>query len=394
MLWGAALTGAVAAVVRVIGGTWRATAAAALLFALFSGARIFDGQFVNGEILAALPSTVCIGFGLIGLRQARSRRRLGLLLAAGLVGGCAFLIKQSGADAVLALCAWTILRRTAPRLGIRRRLSDLGAVAGGAALVVGAAALHGASVGFHEWTMAMIGSRVGQVSQFGTSYKTRLFASLVGDLLTYLPALLLAVWIAATKCRRHPDIGLLWLWLCAGIAGFLGGGLFWHHYFLALFPVLCVLAGLAVESLLARNRSRLVVAIAALAVIPIAFLSAPAALPLNENPYFGHMARTAKYVRSTFPHAGPIGYLMTPAMTKGLVDLPAVELPLKSIYGTIQTDQVPSVVSRLNSEERPRVIVADYAKPWPRELGTVAASLGRHYRAIHSDGPFEVLVAR
>lgn len=147
-------SGAALTVGRVVAGTM-----AAVLLALPS----LEGYTANGEILASAGSAVAVAIGcavLVGRLLAR------WMIAAGVMAGVAFSMKQSGIDGLAALSGWPALaalfgwepRRTAIRL--------FALLWGGAALVFGLLALHGAITNWSGWRYVIQGYRRTQRSVF------------------------------------------------------------------------------------------------------------------------------------------------------------------------------------------------------------------------------------
>ena len=385
MVWGAALVAVVAWIVRVIGGSWRAVAAASFLFAWFSASKLFDGQFVNGELLAALPAALCIAFGVTAARRGPSRS---LFAVAGALGGIAVLFKQSGIDGVAALCLWLAFRRRDnPTFWGRAR--EIAAVAAGFMVPIGIAAVHGATVGFDGWVRAMVGSRIGQAGASGTAGMIQRLSTSAVEWGPYLGALVLGVAIAPRLVRRHPNIGVVWCWLAMSLAAFVAGGGYSRHYYQALFPSVCALSGLALDALLARRKSSFAVAYSALAVLPI-LIWGPPILDGQKTLMYRDAERIAMDVRQELPKNQPLARLFTNGLVPALSDRPPYDLALTTIWQEVVPSRISSVVHTLESQGAPRVVLAQSVDEWPPIAAPVKAALLAHYRRTHRVGPYGV----
>jgi 4-amino-4-deoxy-L-arabinose transferase-like glycosyltransferase len=241
---------------------------AAALWAIISVGPPIEGFAANGELLSALPAVgalTAFSFWLTG------RGRSWAPLAAGLLTGCAVLVKQSGYDAGAAIALWLLL---AAFLGWRARgdaLRALGLVLAGAVAPVALAALHGALTGFHDWWFAVAGYRLSVESVATGSVTQRLhllWSSFVVAGPCLVPLIALAPLGVAAAWRRI-ETRVLVLWLAFALSGFALGGLFHPHYYVELLAPLCALGALGVDRLLAIAGRRTTVALLALSMVPV-----------------------------------------------------------------------------------------------------------------------------
>jgi 4-amino-4-deoxy-L-arabinose transferase-like glycosyltransferase len=244
-LWSSAIAIVLGLLITNLAGR-RAGAVAALFSGLLSTAPVIEGFTANGELLATLPALLALA--LTARWQVRGGLRL--MFVAGLFAGAGFLIKQSGYDGGLAAGLWLVLAAWRGWRPAPDALRALGALALGAAAIVGAAALHGALTGFHDWWFAVADYRLsvesvatGSVSErlslFGDSLRTA--GPVVGALVVLaLPG----VWLAL----RRPESVLLAIWLLLSLTGFALGGLFHGHYYVGPLTPLCALAALTVAA--------------------------------------------------------------------------------------------------------------------------------------------------
>jgi hypothetical protein len=240
--WTLRLLGLVAVVATVLlaGAVGRAAAVSPVLPALTAAVLVatplFGGTVVNGELLG-LPFLVggCVAV----LVAARSDRWLGFALAAGVLGACGALVKQSLLDVfVLAVVL----------LAGRRRWGALGALAGAAlatiALAVALAFWRGtaptdlwdAVVVFRREAASVIASSATEATT------SRLRGMLLALLGSGVPLLVVAL------VRRARGSALLWAALAVlawELAVVLAGGSYWLHYLMGLVPGLVLLSAAA-----------------------------------------------------------------------------------------------------------------------------------------------------
>jgi hypothetical protein len=229
-------------------------AAAALLLGTFAASPFIESFTLSGELLASLPAVL----SLLAFTAYVRAHRLAWLVLAGLLTGCAVMVKQSAFDAGLAALAFLLLTG-------RRRARD--------ATVLVLAALVPVAIGWlaaphaGEWWDAVVayraegdslltGSRVHRVSLFWDSVPAA--AKGLG---------LLAV-LAAVGWRSTPL--LVRLWVGAAAVGVLGGGNFHPHYYLQLAAPLSIAAAVGVRRLLTERRRVATAVCAAAAAVTVA----------------------------------------------------------------------------------------------------------------------------
>jgi 4-amino-4-deoxy-L-arabinose transferase-like glycosyltransferase len=244
-LWSSAIAIVLGLLVTDLAGR-RAGAAAALLSGLLSTAPVIEGFTANGELMATLPAVIALA--LTARWQVRGGLRL--MVAAGLFAGAGVLVKQSGYDGGLAAGLWLLL---AAWRGWRPRgeaLRALGALALGVALIVGAAALHGALTGFHDWWFAVADYRL-SVESVATGSVSERFSLFRDSLRTAGPVVGALVALAVpgvSLAVRGRESSLLAIWLALSLTGFALGGLFHGHYYVGPLTPLCALAALTLAA--------------------------------------------------------------------------------------------------------------------------------------------------
>jgi 4-amino-4-deoxy-L-arabinose transferase-like glycosyltransferase len=264
---------------------------AAVLMATFGASPFIESFTLSGELLASLPAVLSL-LAFTGYLRNRDRR---WLLLAGLLTGCAVMVKQSAFDAGLAAVAFLLITQR------RRALPNVALLVGGAALPVLAAVMFARDSG--EWSAAVVAYRWRGDSILTGSLTYRL--GLFGDSMPAAAyALGLIALLAVIGWSRAPLIARLWLG--AALVGVLGGGNFHYHYYQQLVPPLCVLGGFGVARLLRERRRTLVLAASAVAVTTVAVTaplwfrssSAQARAIWPRDPHLLHDAEIARYVRA------------------------------------------------------------------------------------------------
>jgi 4-amino-4-deoxy-L-arabinose transferase-like glycosyltransferase len=351
----------------------RITAAAAGVLMGTVGASPFVESFtLSGELLASLPAVL----SLLAFVLYLENRRSGWLVAAGLLTGCAVMVKQSALDAGLAAAlflVWRDRRRAAAPLGVLA-LSTLVPLAAGAASATDVGA----------WWRAVIAYRASGDSLVTGSPLARVHL-LESSLPPAAKALGLLVLLAAVGWRRSPLLARLWL--VAAVVGVVGGGNFHPHYYLQLVPPLSVLGAVGIVAI-AERRSRLSLAAAAAAsAATIAFtvplwLASPAAQARTiwpHDPHLRHDAAVARYVHAHTRAREQILVVWAAADLYYLADRdPAIrylwERPLQTI-----ADAVPQARRALD-EGRPALVVLAQRPSKLDRSGETARILRTRYR--------------
>jgi hypothetical protein len=270
----AALTMAVTA--RMAG---RIAATGAGLLVATAGASPFIESFtLSGELLASLAACASM---LAFVTHLRSGRRE-WLVAAGLLTGCAVMLKQSGFDAGAAAALYLLVTRR------RAGLAPIAVLVGSALVPVAAGAAASGSVS--DWWYALVTYR-GQADSIVTgSFSARL--DMARD---SLPAALEALGpmlvFALPGIRRSPL--LIRLWAAVAALGVIGGGNFHAHYYQQLVPPLGILAGIGAAAIW-ETRSRVWAGAAAAA--------AAVALGFTAPLWFDSSAAQARAVFPNDPH--------------------------------------------------------------------------------------------
>jgi hypothetical protein len=211
---------------------------AACVYALVAVAPRLEGYTLHAELAASVPATAAIVVALLARRRGKPR----LLVLAGVLGAGGVLMKQSGFDGLAVAVAIALSGGAAGRGALRSGAL----VIGGAAATIGAAALHGALLGWAKYWNALVGYRLGDGAPAAERLEN-LARSL--DLAAHdlLPLALLAA-AGAVQCLRAGARGLVPVtWLAAALAGFHIGEAYWAHYYVQLIAPLSLLAGIAIS---------------------------------------------------------------------------------------------------------------------------------------------------
>jgi 4-amino-4-deoxy-L-arabinose transferase-like glycosyltransferase len=231
--------------------------AAGLLLATFAASPFIEAFTLSGELLAAFPAVL----SLLAFTVYLQRRRVAWLAVAGLLTGCAVMIKQSAFDAGLAAVAFLLLTE-------RKRAFSVSIFVLMALVPVAIAA---SAAPTHDWWNAVVAYRAEGDSLLTGSplHRLELFAGSVPAAAKGLGVLAL---LAAIGWRSSPL--LVRLWLGAAVVGVLGGGNFHSHYYLQLAAPLSILAAVGVTQLLVERR-RLATAVCGAAALVTVALTAP-----------------------------------------------------------------------------------------------------------------------
>jgi hypothetical protein len=235
----------------------RITALSAGLLVATAGSSPFIESFtLSGELLSSVPALL----SLVAFCAYRRSRHAPWLVVAGLLTGCALMIRQSAFDAGLAAIVLLVLEQR------RRAWRPVALLLTGAAVPIAYCAASAAQVG--EWWYAVVAYRGDGDSIFTGSPIHRwhlLTASMpaAGKALAPLAALAVLGWWRAPRLVR--------LWLGAAVVGVIAGGNFHAHYYLQLVPPLAILGGVAVAALVEARREFAWGACAATAAAALAF---------------------------------------------------------------------------------------------------------------------------
>lgn len=270
LLFGAVAVVAVAAAVRAVSSP-DAGIIAGVLMAVMSSAPAIEGFSANGELLSGTLGALSVAVGCAVLTDRLSGR---WMVVCGLLGGCAWSLKQSGIDGPLAIGVWLLVLVVVGWIPRRTAIARLGQFTAGVGAVIGLLALHGWLTGWDDWWYAIVGYRKDQRSALVGAVWDRLDRTWRDALPILLPALVVGIACAIGLVRQRrlvapsPMVGALLMWPLCALLTFVLGGQFYHHYWVLLtFPV-AALAGLFIGAL---RSARLRVAAVLVALAPAAW---------------------------------------------------------------------------------------------------------------------------
>jgi hypothetical protein len=268
------------------------TALAAGVLAATVGASPFvEGFTLSSELLASFPAVLSMLAFVVYLE----RRRPTWLVLAGLLTGCAVLVRQSAFDAGLAAVAYLLWQER------RRGLAPAAGLVAAALVPVAIAAASAAS--FHRWWFAVVGYR-GTGDSLVTGSPVHRLSQFWDSAPPLAAGLGLLFLLAGVGWRRSPLPARLWFG--AAVLGVLGGGNFHPHYYLQLVAPLSVLGAFGVVRVVrGRSRAARTVALAAAAAtfawtVPL-WLASPTAQAKRIWPHDPHLrtdGAVAGYVRT------------------------------------------------------------------------------------------------
>lgn len=371
---GAVVAGvAITLVLVAIGRLLESPATGLLAGALYAVAGLgphIEGYTFNGELAAAVPGTAAVAASLLAWRRESTR----WLVAAGVLGGTALLMKQSGFDGLVV--AFAVALAAAPRL---RRL---GLVAAGAAVPLGAAAIGGWLAGWGVYWNALVTYHLADSGDAGRlTHVRQSLPAAASDLLPLLVPALAGIWLLR---RRRFERRFAVVWLAAAVVGVNVGGLYWRHYYVQLLAPLCLLAAVP----LARIRVR-AVGWATAAVVALPTLAFLGALVQSSESGRDHMIkyalgyendeRVARYVRTHSAPNDAVYAAVSRADFYFLADRPAASPyiwahPLNTIPGA-----KAQLAQRLSTSRRPRFVVLFQRRPLQQRDRQVGELLSRYY---------------
>jgi 4-amino-4-deoxy-L-arabinose transferase-like glycosyltransferase len=276
----------------------RITACAAGLLMATAGASPFiEGFTLSGELLASVPALL----SLLAFTGYLRDRRLRWLVLAGLLTGCAVMIRQAAFDAGLAAALLLLITER------RRGLRPAGILIGTAFIPALIGALSAAS--FSDWWFAVVGYRLQNDSLVsGASFMGRVHVFSFS--LPYaLAGLALLALLAGFGWRRAPLLARLWIG--TALLAVVAGGNFHNHYYLQLVAPLSIVGALGLRRIVLtpsrgpRLATALVTAATVALTVPLWFMSghAQAQKLWPKDHHLVRDAAVAQYVRThTRPH--------------------------------------------------------------------------------------------
>jgi len=269
---------------------------AGLTMATVGASPFIESFTLSGELLASLFAVTAM----LAFIAHLQRGGMGWVVAAGLLTGCAVLMKQSAFDAGAAAAVYLVWTRR------RAGLLPAGVLVAAAFVPVAVAAL--SAPNFHDWWYAMVTYR----NQADSILTRSIVHTRLHEARQSLPAaergLVVLLLVAFFGRSRWPLLGSLWLAFAA--LGVLGGGNFHNHYYQQLVPPLSLLAGIGGAELL-RRRDRVWLAVCGVALALTAAVTVPLWFESGVSqahavfPHDAHLRTDAAVVRYVRAHTRP-----------------------------------------------------------------------------------------
>jgi 4-amino-4-deoxy-L-arabinose transferase-like glycosyltransferase len=369
----AALLAAVTMVVTArVAGRIPATIAG-LLVATVGSSPFIESFTLSGELLAA----VVAGASMLAFVLYLQAGALRWLVVAGLLTGCAVLVKQSAFDAGAAAAVYLVWTRR------RAGLAPAAALVAAAFVPVVVAAL--SAPNFHDWWYAMVTYRHQADSIVTGSLSARLHMAWhsLGPAARGLGVLAL---VAVMGLRRWPLLGVLWL--AFATLGVIGGGNFHNHYYQQMAPPLALLAGIGAAELW-RRRSVPAIALCAAALAATTIVTVPLWFDspnAQAHAVFrgdAHLRTDAAVVRYVRAHTGPHQRIFVMWAAADIYYLADRDPSLRYMwFRNIQA--IPGALGEARgmlAGARPPALVIEINSPGSMDpSGRVAAILVRRYR--------------
>jgi hypothetical protein len=244
----------------------RAAAAAAMFVAVASANARIEGFLANGELLAGATGVAGVACACGYLFRGHGLR---WLFAAGVLGGVAISLKQSGCDGALAVIVILLAGVLTRERHWRAMLRELATYIGGLVTVIAVLVVHGAIIGFRNWWYAVAGYRTQGINATSSGADWPRFhetARIAAPTVYPLAAAAMGgivVWLLFSR-RLDRRTLLIPAWLCFAVLTFLAGGLFHRHYWVTLTFPLATAAGVALSRI--RLRAALATSVALLAL--------------------------------------------------------------------------------------------------------------------------------
>jgi 4-amino-4-deoxy-L-arabinose transferase-like glycosyltransferase len=383
----AALLAAVTMVVTArLAGRIPATIAG-LLVATVGSSPFIESFTLSGELLAAVVAAVSL-LAFVAYLQGGALR---WLVVAGLLTGCAVLVKQSAFDAGAAAAVYLVWTRR------RAGLAPAAVLVGAAFVPVVVAALSAPS--FHDWWYAMVTYR-DQADSIVTGSPTARLDVAWHSLGAAARGLGVLVLVAVMGWRRWPLLGVLWL--AFATLAVIGGGNFHNHYYQQMAPPLALLAGIGGAELW-RRRGLPAIALCAAAVVATAVVTVPlwfdspnaqARAVFPSDPHLRTDAAVVRYVRA---HTGPNQRIFVMWAAADIYYLADRDPSLRYLwFRNIQA--IPGALGearRMLAGQRSPALVIEINSPGSMDpSGRVAAILADRYRLAATVGGVPIYAPR
>jgi hypothetical protein len=284
-------------------------------------------------------------------------------------------MKQGGFDGLVACVALACAASASWRARARSTLL----IAAGALIPIGAALIHGLSVGFSTYWNDIVAFRAS--SEFHDGSRSYFFnASFPYAKQDVLAVAVVALFGIVAVARRRTERVVVLAWLLAGLLAFNIGGLFWPHYYVQLLPPLALLAGIGATSFRSRPIAVVLCCAAAAPVVVSVVKVAVNAEPARYEKLYKQDRALAAFVRANSSPSDTIYALDSRADLYYLADR-RTRFPYLWHHSPLLTPNGMALLRlHLTGPSRPR-IVAVYRNPLHFDpSGLVSIALRRGYR--------------
>jgi len=357
--------------------------AAAALYAVVGVAPHVEGFTFNGELPASLFATAAVAAALWWRRV----RATGWLLVAGVAAGAALTMKQSGFDGLVVGLAVIVASSAS------RRLPNVAAFLAGAAVPLGASALHGALTGWGRYWDALVGYQIeaivaGRVDKSHSRWDG--FQDSIGSVAIDLGLPLLGAIVGLWAFRRRRFfVGVLAAWFFAAAVGVNLGGAYWPHYYLQAVPPL-VLGSVAGVAALSRRLWRATAAVALTAPVLVwlvALIPASAQQRQDTVPYYARALRDERIAAAIEQRTRPADRIYILEAEANIYWLAQRRTAYPYIWGK-PIDKIANAIPRLQdmfaAEDRPVLVGVQTPPDRVDDSGTIGRLLQTHYRPVQT----------
>ena len=356
-----------------------------------------EGFIANAELLSCAIGSVALAAALLAAWN-RENPDLRLLFVAGLAGGLAVSVKQSGFDALAAGCVAVLITTVHEKWGVRRFLRAVVAIVTGVAVPVGLMLVHAGITGFHDWWFAVAGVRLEHKSALAAAdwHKLRVTAGIVAPLVAV--AFVVGAALMTRMLRTHARaIGVLAAWSIVATVAFLMGGLFHRHYWVILMVPFGTIVGVSLSTV--RQRSAIAALVAACLVVPViatvravrmddqqvaTLINDDARLTMNED--------VARWFKSQAPEHGTVWAMCASSALYALIDQPPPFRYSWFAYFAAVPEALPSLYEWLEGPDAPEYVVAVQSATRCDPSGKLGFVIANRYGKVGSVDRREILV--
>lgn len=321
-----------------------------------------EGFIANAELLSCAVGAVALAAALMAVWD-RDTPDTRLLIVAGLAGGAAVSLKQSGFDALAAGCVAVLIMAFHEKWGIARLSRAAAAVAAGVCVPVGLMLLHASLTGFHDWWYAVAGVRLEHKSALASAdwHKLRVTAGVVLPIVAaaFVVATVLVVRLVRTRARA---VGVLAAWALAASVAFLMGGLFHRHYWVILMVPFGTVVGTVFSSV--RSRAVAVVLVAVSLAVPavstvraVAMDDREVAVRINDDRRLTVNEHVAAWFRANDPRHGKVWAMCASSAFYALIDQAPPFRYSWFAYFSATPEALPMLHSWLQGDDAPEYVV-------------------------------------